>query len=109
MLQTPRLNALQKRYVDAIAAFSGEDRATVMRLFFKPASGVPESRTTERKAINGISKALRAAKLENQSAAAIDRIKFLHDALVFAFERRHAEPFKKPRQKTQPPRRGAGL
>jgi hypothetical protein len=99
MAQATRLNALQKRYVDAIASFSGEDRPTVMRLFFKPGSGIPETRQTERRAINGVSKALRAAKLENQTVAAIDRIKFLHDALVFAFERRHGEPFKKPRNK----------
>jgi len=99
MAQTTRLNALQKRYVDAIASFSGEDRPTVMRLFFKPGSGIPESRPTERRAINGVRKALQDAKLEKQSPAAIDRIKFLHDALVFAFERRHGEPFKKPRKK----------
>ncbi|QDT57383.1 hypothetical protein Pan44_54520 [Caulifigura coniformis] len=101
MAPATRLNALQKRYVEAIASFSGEDRATVMRLFFKPGGGVPESRQTERKAINGVWKALRAAKLEKQSPAAVDRIKFLHEALVFAFERRHGEPFKKPRTKAE--------
>ena len=100
MAKATRLNALQKRYVDAIASFSGEDRPTVMRLFFKPGSGVPESQRAERRAINGVWKALRAAKLEDQSSAAVDRIKFLHDALVFAFERRHGEPFTKSRTTT---------
>ena len=99
MAKATPLNALQKRYVDAIASFSGEDRATVMRLFFKPGSGLADSQQSERRAINGVWKALKAAKLEDQSGPAVERIKFLHDALVFAFERRHAQPFKKPKKK----------